>query len=165
MKTEKCVCGKVIPYFRGYAESQVLIISDFPDKISPEQSFSDIAGKIFRQELALQNLDLLSMRYGYFTPHKCLMKDKECLQYGIDRCLKELENKEAVLLLGSACVKHFTGKSSGDYNGLLADSLYWSMPTMIGTNPSIAIAGTIGEVRFMAKRFKLLLKKLGLDNE
>ena len=126
--------SKIVPP-HGYSKS-ILIISEFPGKLEMEKgipfassSWVPSAGKILRKELQRLDVDLLQLRCCNLWLHPP-NKDENCLKAGETVCLEEAKGKDAILLMGSEAVSHFTGYSVMDVNGLEVESPMLSAPIL-----------------------------------
>ena len=120
------------------------------------------AGKILRKELQRLDVDLLQLRCCNLWLHPP-NKDENCLKAGETVCLEEAKGKDAILLMGSEAVSHFTGYSVMDVNGLEVESPMLSAPILYAAvNSALAFHRGLGEVRFAITRFVTRLKQEGL---
>jgi len=154
-------CGADLVSASGNKHSDVLIVGEFHGETEIEQGVP-MCGKmgiVFRSELAYVGLDLKSFRrtnLWLHTPNK----NEDCFKMGVEQVLKEAKGKRVILLLGSDTVKYFTGKSVSDVSGLKVQSTMLSAPTILaGFNPANVFHGTVGEVRFLVKKFKEVVEE------
>jgi uracil-DNA glycosylase family 4 len=154
-------CGADLVSASGNKHSDVLIIAEYPGETEIEQGICLVGktGMVFRSELAYLGMDLKSFRrtnLWLHTPNK----NQDCFKMGVEQVLKEAKGKRVILLLGSDTVKYFTGKNVSDVNGLQVQSTMLSAPTILaGINPAIVFHGTVGEVRFLVKKFKEVVEE------
>lgn len=163
--TQHCPsCGDKICSPHGYGD--ILLIGEYPGKLEMQQGrpfavskWSPSAGRIIRKELSLLGVDLLQLRVCNLWLHP-MNKDDNCLKAGEDVCLDEAKGKDAILLVGSESVSHFTGYNVMDVNGLQVESPMLSAPIIYASvNPALAFHRGLGEVRFALTRFIKRLEK------
>lgn len=146
----------------GKEKSKILLIGEFPgvDEIKSGRPFSGATGTILRTELGKLGIDLSQFRIANLWLH--IPNDardplkQDCLNYSVEKHLiKEIKNKEAILLIGSETVRFFCDKKVSQMNGLeVKSNKITSVPLIMACiQPATVFHGTVGELRFSLKRF------------
>jgi hypothetical protein len=160
-------CATSVFPWRGPSNAKIAVLMDEPSMADKEKmtAFSGPAGWVLRNEMDRASIDLFSCRRGYFFYHTMPVgkEGEACRTTSIEEAIRELNNnRQAVLLLGSKCVKYFT-------NGIGVDtvsSLPISSPyihcnnIMAGISPLNVLSGTVGELRLTCFRFNQMLNDI-----
>ena len=161
-----CKTENIVPA-SGNKNSPILIIGAYPGKeeISKGRPFVGGTGEIFRIELAKVGIDINSIRLCNLWQHKPWKNQKEefyfqCLEDGATKAIAEAKGKKAILLVGAATVKYFTGSSVSNVAGLQVKSDYLSAPIIVAMhNPAQVFHSVIGEMRLSIQKFSALIEK------
>jgi uracil-DNA glycosylase family 4 len=139
----------------GNEKSKVLLIGEFPgtDEVRTGRPFTGATGGVLRTELAKLGIDLYGFRIANMWLH-IPNHNEDCLNYSIQKVIKEAKGKQAILLIGSDTVKYFADKKVSKVNGLEITSPYLSAPIIMAlVQPATVFHGCTGELQFGLKRF------------
>lgn len=154
-----CKAPLVLP--SGDPESSYAIVGEFPgdEELKAGRVMVGAMAGVFRTELSFVDLSLNSFRLLNLWFHKP-NDDVKCFDESLKACLKELQGKQVVLLVGGETVSYFCNEKVSDVNGLVVTSKYIDAPLVMAmVNPAIVFHGPVGELRFSVKRFADELKK------
>jgi len=146
----------------GSRSSKILIIGEFPgeDEIKAGRPMVGRMGGVLRTELSRLGIDMRRMRLCNLWLHPP-NKDENCFNHGVTQAIKEAQNKEAILLIGSDTVKYFCDTNVMSVNGLRVTSPYLSAPIIMASlQPATVFHGALGEVRLALKKFSIAIKNL-----
>jgi uracil-DNA glycosylase family 4 len=161
------VCNSMeMVYPIGPKKSPILIIGEAPgdDEIRDAKPFVGRTGTVLRTELGRLGIDLGAMRITNMWRHPKTDNEK-CFQHCFTKAIEDAQGRKAILLIGAGTLKKFCGHGVEDYNGLLVKSNWLSAPfVMASVQPAVVWNenGTLGEVRFVMKKFAELIEKEGL---
>ena len=149
--------------------SDLLIIGEHPTDLDMQKgrpfSSSDnfvTPGKVLRKELEQVGLSLQDFRCCYLWLHE-QNKNENCYKAGYDNILTEAKGKKAILLLGAEVVETFTNYKVMNVSGLRVESSVLSAPLIVASvSPSLALARTVGEIRFAVGQWKKYLEQENL---
>lgn len=160
------VCARTVVKPGGDTMSDTLFISSVPsdDELRFGVSYVGFSGKIFKNELyKATKVELNSCRHVYLWFHekKATKKGADCFAVSIDAMQKELIYKTKVILVGADAVRHFTGLSVDDVNGLDVTEMvddedgrrYFAL-----CSPANALS-SVGELRFALNNLNTWLKE------
>lgn len=159
------ICSQTAFSFRGVEKSPYLILAEAPttDDHVKCLALSGGAGWILRNELDRQNCDLASYRLGFMYWHE-MKRDKEsegCRIASIENAIREAYGRRAIMLLGAKTIKYFCNIGIDTVSSLRVHSQYLKCENIIaGPNPTVALSGTIGEIRLLSLRWKELLDEI-----
>jgi len=159
-----CLSEDVVPPI-GRPSSKILIVGEFPGKeeVKKGKPMVGAMGGVLRSELGVLGFDITQTRRTNIWQHP-KNKNPDCLKHGAEEVIKEAKGKDAILLLGDECVRHFIGKDSKvtKLGGLKLQSDYFSAPLiMCCVNPAwVFNRGSVGTLKFALKRF---IEELGVQ--
>lgn len=155
----ECPCGrkKIEPV--GNPSSRFLIIGDEPEDDDWNKSipFGGKRGDVLYGELSRVGLQLAKARIIYVNQHS---PDENCKGHMVD-ALREMKDKDGVLLVGAGTVLAFGLGSVGDLTGLCVTSPYFSHSAkfvMVTCQPPTG--DFIGEFRLSIEKFAKRLKEV-----
>jgi uracil-DNA glycosylase len=163
------VCSQKIILPRGNQNAKILIVGGLPteEDIETNEPFAGQMGAILRRALMRNaKLDVMTIRRVLLHLHlpskgtkkEIKLQNNNCLQIGHDLVIEEAQNKKLVILVGAQAVKHFTGMSVDDTNGLTVPCEYWKAETFAFVSPG-SVFSTVGEMRFACGKLKTLLEE------
>lgn len=161
-----CLEDSVPPSGRS---KELLLVIDAPHKedlyrgslFSTHQKYVT-PGKILRRELERLGVSIMDFRWSSLWLH-APTNNENCYQAGYDTVLNEAKGKKAILLMGADTVSAFTEYKVSDVSGLQVDSAVLSAPIIFAmSNPSLALAKGVGEVRLGIEKFVRRLQEEGL---
>ena len=151
-----CICGEELIPAYGYEDSKIMIIGGYPDEIDTKQGRPMVGrlGTVLKSELNWLGVHLENVRYGNMWLHTPNDNEK-CFEKSVAELMKELEGKEAVLLLGKDPVEFFLNEKVTDVCGLFLPSHLYSGKMMACVNPAIVFQkdSVVGELRLALKKF------------
>lgn len=161
-------CAEITCSPSGHSQT-ILIVGESPSPEDMKQGrpFSTtmdrrITGaKVLRKELERLGVSLQDFRVTYLYLHEPT-DNENCYQAGMNNVLEEAKGKQAILLVGPETVEAFTQYKVSDVSGLQVESAILSAPIIYAVvNPSMALARSVGEVRFGITAF---VKRLEQEN-
>jgi len=158
-------CGAELVMSDGYEGSKVMIIGAYPgdEEIKAGRPMVGPMGEVLRSELGHLGVFLDNIRYGNLWAHKP-NGSSECFDFSATEIIKELEGKEAVLLLGKDPVEFFLNAKVMEVCGLFMASHLYSGLMMACVNPAIVFqdGSTVGELKLALKKFVNYCEKMEL---
>lgn len=155
------ICRAPIIQPSGMKDSKILIVGEFPtnEDMAQGRAFVGQYGKILRSELAMRGMDISQMRLTCLWLHNPSRNSAE-KEWHVNQLMKEVIDKQAVLLLGSEVTNLFLKHSWTDISGIPMKSDMLSAELVMGTrNPLDVITGTSGEFSMGIAKFCRELKK------
>ena len=149
---QTCACGRKIVDPIGKPDAPILLVGDHPDKedLTHNMPFVSKRGEVLQAELARVGLTLQQCRITFLARHE---PAEDCQNHLTD-LLREMENRKAVLLIGSETCKPFGIVDVTKYCGLRIE--HYLIPkscgfVMVTVNPPQKDA--IGEFRLSIEKF------------
>ena len=156
------VCNKrmVVPSGPDYAK--VLVLLDKPDheEVQSGHAFSGRTGDMLRIEMGRVGLQLQQMRVSTVWKHAIPGKKdpnlKGCRDAHLHMAIKEMREKELVLLCGAASSEMFDIPPISSVSSLQVESPFFrsGMIVIASSHPAMAISARHGELRLALTRFK-----------
>lgn len=163
-------CSEIVVSGMGVS-SKLLVVLEKPSERDEEMGlpFSVdkhyiTSGEVMRSEFTRVGLNLSEFRCVCYMLHTTGVT-ADCLDAGFKNVLEEAKDKKAILLVGQEAVQAFMGKEydAKDVNGLQVESPFLSAPIIYAlVNPSSALNGGVGELRFGVQEFAKHIKAEGL---
>jgi len=159
------ICGAESVPPHNPNNSNVLIVGEFPGKTELERGIPLVGrtGELLRQELAYLGYGIGSFGLCNLWQHPP-NKNEECLMHGKQVVIRESEDKEIILLVGSDVAKMFLTKGISELNGLNVKEFLrfeFSAPVVMAmVNPAIMFHSVAGEVKLALKKFIREVEKL-----
>jgi uracil-DNA glycosylase family 4 len=156
-------CGDKLVSPMGPSGSPLLLLGEFPGWLEQQRGIVWVgpAGDVLKKELALAGIQYTSCRATNVWLHE---PSKECDHgWHVDRMLKEMEGRAAVLLMGSDVSTLFLGGPISDYAGMRVKSSLLPKSVKVAVacfNPAICTKQEgVGEVRLAIERFAELSRE------
>ena len=148
-------CGRMLVPPAGPVDAKILLLADAPTRFDVKAltPWTSNIGDLLRSELRRVRINYYDCRVTNMWRHA---KHKECdVVFHLDAALAEMEDREAIVLMGANAVTYYTGKNVSDVSGLQVDAIGTTrnmVPPSVGRvyalfNPALATHGSLGEIR------------------
>lgn len=151
-------CGRITVGPEGPPEATILLLGDSPSSydVKDDTLWTGDFGDLLRAELRRAGINYRGCRVTNLWLHP---KNTDCdfQKYHADAALREMRDREVVLLLGAEPVKYISGYGVSEVSGLRVDVLPHRegrlIPNSTGAvyalfNPAVALHNKLGEVRW-----------------
>jgi uracil-DNA glycosylase len=151
-------CGKLLVEPSGRPSSRILFLAEFPgfQEIEENAPWVGPAGDVFKRELQRAGIVYNTCRSTNLWLHGVDTKTCE-FKWHLEQAFKELQGKEAVLLIGSEVSKYLLEKPVSEVSGLRVTAPLLPKEIKLAVacfNPAMATKGEgVGEIRLAIERF------------
>lgn len=161
----KCkFCDRVMVEPAGPADASILLVSEYPtyeevrDGIPFNPRTTDY-GEILRKELSAVGIQFEACRRTHLWRHGTSDKtDKEDLSYHMGMLVKEMKDREKVLLFGKENAFRFGVGSIDSVSGLVVEHSLFpkGVKVMFSVSPAFILYNEVGELRLALEKFSAL---------
>ena len=151
-------CGKLLVEPDGRPGSKILFLGEFPgfQEVEMGRPWVGPAGDVFKRELQRAGIVYSTCRSTNLWLHE--VDNKECdFKWHLEQAFKELQGKEAVLLIGSEVSKYLLERPVSEVSGLRVTAPLLPKEVKLAVacfNPAVCTKNEgIGEVRLAIERF------------